>query len=102
MALPGGTERAVGIRVWDAASGQWSCWRLDGREPSSIRSPLRGRFSDGVGTFYKEEEVDGKPVRTRVVWSRITPRSARRELSVSADGGASWETSWVSELERQG
>ncbi len=100
--LPNGTGRGVSIRVWNAAGGQWSCWRLDGRDPSNIRSPLRGGFADGLGTFYGEEEVDGKPVKTRVVWSRIAPRSVRRERSVSADGGATWETNRVSELERQG
>jgi len=54
-----------------------------------------------VGTFIGEDQVDGKPVRTRVVWSRITPRSARWEQSASADGGTTWETNWISELERE-
>jgi hypothetical protein len=102
MALPGGTVRGVGVRVWDRSSSQWSSWWLDGRDPSDIASLLRGGFADGVGTFIGEDQVEGKPVRTRVVWSRITPRSARWEQSASADGGATWETNWISEFERQG
>lgn len=102
MALRDGTARGMSVRVRDRDSGEWSDWRLDGRDPANIAAPLRGGFADGVGTFFGEEEVDGKRVRTRVVWSRITPRSVRREQATSADGGATWETNWVSELERQG
>ena len=102
MAFPGGTLRGVGACVWDPSSRQWSSWWLDGRDPSDLGTPLRGEFADGVGTFFGEEKVDGKPARTRVVWSRITPRSARWEQSASADGGATWETNWISEFERQG
>lgn len=102
MKLPDGTVRGMSIRVWDASGGQWSEWRLDGRDPGNMRSPLRGGFADGVATFFGEEEVDGKPVRTRVEWSGITRRSARREQSVSVDGGATWETSSISDLDREG
>ena len=101
MAFPGGSVRGMGVRVWDPTSNQWSSWWLDGRDPSDIAAPVRGGFADGVGTFIGEDQVDGKPVRTRVVWSRITPRSARWEQSASADGGTTWETNWISVLERE-
>ncbi|TWI00359.1 hypothetical protein IP90_02905 [Luteimonas cucumeris] len=102
MAFPAGTVRGMGIRSYDPASRQWLSWWLDGREPSRIAAPLRGGFADGVGTFTGDDMVGGKPVRARVLWSRITPSSARWEQAASADGGATWETNWVSEFERQG
>ncbi|MGH8496881.1 MAG: hypothetical protein ACREVN_12175, partial [Gammaproteobacteria bacterium] len=100
MAFPATTVRGMSIRVWDRSGRQWLSWWLDGRNPSRLASPLRGGFADGVGTFIGEDEVDGNPVRTRVVWSRITPGSARWEQSASADGGSTWETNWLSEFER--
>lgn len=100
MEFPGGTVRGVGIRAFDVASGEWSSWWLDGRDPSTIAAPLRGRFADGVGTFIGDDTLDGRAIRTRVRWSRITPRSARWEQSSSADGGATWESNWVSEFTR--
>ena len=38
---------------------------------------MRGSFHNGVGTFYANDDTeDGKPVRTRLLWSEITPTSA--------------------------
>lgn len=100
MEFPGGTVRGVGIRAFDDASGQWSSWWLDGRDPADIAAPLRGRFADGVGTFTGDDTLKGRAVTTRVQWSRITSRSARWEQSSSADGGATWESNWISEFAR--
>jgi len=100
MEFPSGTVRGVGLRAYDEASRQWSSWWLDGREPSTIAEPVRGRFADGIGTFVGDDTVNGRKVTTRVQWSRITPTSARWEQASSADGGATWETNWVSDFTR--
>ncbi|MBA0098663.1 hypothetical protein WH218_06270 [Stenotrophomonas indicatrix] len=101
MNFPAATVRGMGIRAWDASSGQWSSWWLDGRDPTRIGAPVRGGFVDGVGTFMGDDQLRGQPIRTRVIWSRITSRSARWEQAASADGGATWETNWISDFERQ-
>lgn len=102
MEFPDGTVRGVGLRAFDPASGQWSSWWLDGRDPAAIGAPLRGRFADGVGTFMGDDTLAGRAVKTRVQWSRITPRSARWEQSSSGDGGATWESNWISDFTRVG
>lgn len=99
---PGGAYRGVGIRSYDAAAGQWSSWWLDGRSAAMIAPAVQGRFANGVGTFVGDDSFEGRPIRTRVTWSRITPRSARWEQAFSADGGASWETNWISDFARRG
>jgi hypothetical protein len=43
------------------------------------RSAGQGRFVNGVGTFYSDGDINGKPVRTRYTWSQITKTSARWE-----------------------
>jgi len=100
MALPTGTVRGMGIRAWDPAARQWSSWWLDGRSPTEIAPPLRGGFADGVGTFVGDDMHDGRPITTRVRWSRITRNSARWEQAGSPDGGASWESNWISDFTR--
>src|SRR6218665_692066 len=44
LELPGGTYRAVGLRAFDAASGSWSIWWLDGRAPTQLGVPVVGGF----------------------------------------------------------
>lgn len=96
---PSGPVRGVGLRAFDPASGDWLSWWLDGRTPSVIGVPLRGRFAAGVGVFRSEETVDGRRVLQRVVWSDITARSARWEQASSLDG-VDWEVNWFSTFER--
>ncbi|WP_149194559.1 twin-arginine translocation signal domain-containing protein [Luteimonas suaedae] len=101
MNLPSGTIRGIGLRSFDPGTRLWSSWWLDSRTPSTIAPPTRGGFADGVGTFIGDDTLDGRPIKTRVVWSHITARSARWEQSSSADGGATWEPNWISELARK-
>lgn len=96
-----GPVRGVGFRAFDPASGDWLSWWLDGRTPSVISAPLTGRFTDGVGLFRSEEIIDGRRVLQRVIWSNITPGSARWEQASSLDG-VDWEVNWISDFERAG
>lgn len=100
MNFPGAPFRGVGIRTLDPATGEWLSWWLDGRNPATIAPPVRGGFANGIGTFIGDDSFEGRPIRTRVLWSRITKTSARWEQAFSADGGQSWETNWISDFER--
>jgi hypothetical protein len=59
---------------------------------------VQGRFANGIGTFYADYLQDGKPMRMRYIWSDITPRSACWQRAISADEGATWESTWFIEL----
>ena len=99
--LPAGAYRAAGLRSFDATTGVWSIWWLDGRTPlGPLDPPVRGRFQEGVGTFLADETFNGKPIRVRFTWSKITPTSAHWEQAFSPDAGASWETNWVMDFTR--
>lgn len=98
---PAGAYRAVGLRAFDTKAGTWAIWWLDGRHPhGTFDPPVKGRFENGVGTFVSDYEQDGKPMRVRFVWSRITPTSARWEQATSADAGRSWDVNWIMEFRR--
>lgn len=102
LGSPRGTYRAVGFRTYDAKTGLWAIWWIDGRAPHGpVDPPVKGRFEDGVGQFFSDDVVDGKPRRTRYTWSQITPRSARWDQAYSLDGGKTWETNWVMSFVRK-
>ena len=99
--LPGGAYRGISLRAYDPKTGQWAIWWLDGRNPfGDLDPPVKGRFENGIGTFYAEETFQGKPIRVRFIWSHITTTSARWEQAFSADAGKTWETSWITDFRR--
>jgi hypothetical protein len=89
------------LRSFDAKTGLWAIWWLDGREPHGpLDPPLTGRFADGRGTFEGRTMLDGTPVGIRFIWSQVTPRSARWEQAYSSDDGRSWKTVWTMDFQR--
>jgi hypothetical protein len=98
---PEGIYRGVAPRAYDPKTGQWAIWWIDGRNPfGNLDPPLKGRFVNGIGTFYGDDTLRGKPIKMRFTWSHITRTSARWEQAFSPDGGKTWETNWQQRLER--
>jgi hypothetical protein len=98
---PEGAYRGVGLRSYDPKTAQWAIWWLDGRSPfGDLDPPVKGHFVKGVGTFYADDTLRGKPVRVRFVWSNITSTTARWEQAYSADGGKTWEINWTMDFKR--
>jgi hypothetical protein len=97
----GGAYKGVTLRAYDPNTAQWAIWWLDGRTPlGDLDPPVKGRFENGVGTFYSDDTLRGKPIRVRFVWSNITTASARWEQAFSPDGGKTWEVNWVTDFKR--
>lgn len=98
---PAGTYRAVAIRAYDRTTGLWAIWWVDGRHPrGKLDPPVKGRFEDGVGRFYADDTIDGKPVRLRFVWTYAAPNAARWEQAFSSDTGKTWESNWTMDFTR--
>lgn len=98
---PTGVTRGLALRSYDPASKAWAIWWVDSRAPhGKMDPPMIGRFRGGVGTFFSDAEIDGKPARVRFIWSHITATSARWEQATSTDGGATWAPNWIMELVR--
>ena len=97
---PAGDYRGVAVRALDPETGLWAIWWLDSRAPHKLDSPVRGSFRDGVGTFFADDDLNGRPIKVRFLWSRITRSSAQWEQASSEDGGQSWETNWVMQFRR--
>src|SRR5678816_1623951 len=100
---PGGAYRGVSLRAYDPKTGLWAIWWLDGRSPfNALDPPVKGRFENGVGLFYADDTLRGKPIRVRFTWSNMTRTSAHWEQAFSPDGGKTWETNWVTDFKRAG
>jgi hypothetical protein len=98
--LPGGHYRAATLRTHDAATGRWSIWWLDARQPHRLDVPVVGAFEHGVGRFFAHDVLDGRAIRVRFLWTDTHTPSPHWEQAFSADGGASWEVNWTMRFHR--
>ncbi len=97
----------MSLRIFNPQTACWSIYWLDnesgGLHPSGLlRAPVVGRFTDGIGIFEGEEELDGRTVRVRYTWTGTTSARPHWEQAMSADGGATWEINWQMSFERDG
>jgi hypothetical protein len=96
----GNTYRGLAVRVFDPKSSRWSIFWLDGRSPERFGPPAVGGFSGNKGTFYGDEESQGKPVRVRLSWFIDGADHARWEQAYSSDNEATWQPNWLWFFER--
>lgn len=88
------------VRLYNPASRQWSIYWANAKNGAFSLPPTVGRFTNGRGEFYDQEEFQGRWILVRYVWSDITPTSAKFEQSFSEDGGKTWEANWISTIAR--
>lgn len=98
--LPAGPYVGCTLRLFDPAARMWTIHWTESRRPV-LDPPMVGAFSDGIGTFYGDDELDGRPIRVRFLWSRASATECRWEQAFSPDGGQSWEVNWVMTFARQ-
>jgi hypothetical protein len=91
---PAGHIEGVGLRLYNPKSHQWSLNWANSRE-GNADNPMIGRFTNGQGQFYDQEEFQGKFILSRNGFSDIKPDSSRFEQAFSDDGGKNWETNWI-------
>ena len=70
------------LRLFNPATGLWSIYWADNVR-CALFPPLVGKFIDGVGEFFGDDEHVGRPVRVRFRWSGVTPAAARWEQAFS-------------------
>lgn len=96
---PSGAYRAAALRKLDPKTDLWSIWWFDARAEHP-GPPVVGRFQGGIGTFVADDQLDGRPIKVRFIWSDISEQQAHWEQAFSADGGTTWETNWTMKFER--
>jgi hypothetical protein len=91
---PSGRIEGLSLRLYNPETRQWSL-NFANRRGGTMFPPTIGEFRNGRGEFYSKEELDGRPILVRFVISDITPSSCRFEQAFSADGGKTWEVTWI-------
>jgi hypothetical protein len=99
--LPSGAYNAVTLRTFDPSSQTWSIWWLDGRNPTQLDTPMRGRFAAKLGEFLADDTLNGQPIKVRFLWKAESPDQPVWEQAFSPDDGQTWETNWVMHFTRQ-
>lgn len=93
---------AIALRLFNPETRTWRIWWASTRHPGRLDPPLEGRFTDGHGTFYGDDELDGRAVTVRFQWHAQAVDSPRWEQAFSYDGGRSWTTNWIMLFSRPG
>ncbi|RXE95800.1 hypothetical protein [Pseudoalteromonas phenolica] len=93
--FPDGAFRAVAMRAFNAQTGRWSIWWLDGRFPDKVDTPVVGSFKNNIGLFYADEVIKGRKTKVRFQWDASMPNNPKWAQAFSFDEGKSWETNWT-------
>jgi hypothetical protein len=95
-----GPREGLTVRLFDPSSKVWRLYWTTGGAIGPLDVPMVGAFKNGRGEFYAQEVFEDKSIISRYIWCNITPTSCRWEQAFSPDGGATWETNWVTEFVR--
>jgi len=90
---PSGRIEGLNLRLYEPQAQRWSSTFVNIRD-GLLTPSVYGGFHDGVGTFYGDDQLDGRPIRVRFLVFRHGQDEARFEQAFSDDGGATWETNW--------
>jgi hypothetical protein len=91
---PKGHWEGMSLFLYDPAAHQWSQTFIG--SAAGVFSPgFVGEFHDGKGELFQQDTLDGRSVLVRAIWSDITPTSHKYEEDYSADGGKTWELSFM-------
>jgi hypothetical protein len=96
---PTGHIEGLTLRTFNSKTNQWSLYWANSRD-GILDTPQIGSFKNGRGEFYAEDTSDGTSTFVRYVWTIVSANSVHFEQSLSSDGGQTWDTNWISDMER--
>ena len=96
LEVDGGGKHVEGLtlRVYDAKARQWRIHWANSSD-GALGPAMVGGFVNGRGEFFDQEDLDGRPIFVRFIFSGITKTTFKFEQAFSGDGGRTWETNWI-------
>lgn len=90
------------FRIYNKNTGLWSIyWATTAAPDLGLLPQVTGRFKDGIGTFYGEEDFNGKMVRLRFIWKAINEDLLYWEQAYFDEKKGHWEVNWKMEFSRK-
>lgn len=97
---PSGPFMELRLCLFNTQTHEWYLYWADAGD-GILAQPMIGSFKDGTGSFYDQEDINGKTLFVRQTYTDITADSYHWEQAFSGDGGKTWETNWVVTVTRQ-
>jgi hypothetical protein len=91
---PAGKIEGLNLRLYEPQARRWSLTFANMRD-GLLTPSVYGGFHDGVGEFYGDDQLGGRPIKVRFLVHRQGKDRATFEQAFSQDGGTSWETNWI-------
>jgi hypothetical protein len=92
---PSGHIEGMTVRTYNPKSHQWSIYWANQKNGVFSLPPTVGKFKNGRGEFFDQEDFNGQSIFVRYLWLVPSPDSTRWEQAFSVDGGKTWETNWI-------
>jgi hypothetical protein len=89
---PGTPLKGMSVSTYVAPIGKWRQTWVDNR---GGYLDFAGEFADGKMILSRDAQLDGKPIKQRMVWFNIAPNSLDWNWDRSEDGGGTWQTVWA-------
>lgn len=90
---PTGKLEILALRLYLPQSHAWTL-AFAGSSKGQLQPPMYGSFKNGRGTFYAQEDLNGKAVWDRFEFFDATPNAAKDAEALSVDGGKNWVQSY--------
>jgi len=102
---PKGRLQLIALRLYSPKPDEWSLnfatsavGVLNVTGGASV--PMIGRFSDHRGSFYDQEQFEGRTIWVRFIIQPLSSTTVHSEQAFSADNGRTWETNWTNDYTR--
>ena len=92
---PSGHIEGMTVRLYNPKSHQWSIYWANQKYGTFSLPATVGKFKDGRGEFFDQEDFNGVNIFVRFLWTVPTPDTIRWEQAFSTDAGKTWETNWI-------
>lgn len=99
---PGGHWEGANLFFYDPQAHQWNQHFIDSSEGRFDEPPGIGEYRNGNVEYYSPDELHGRFILDRAIWSDFKPNSHTYEESFSDDGGRTWHQAFVAHLTRIG